>query len=464
MDHQFHQISHHDFCYIPEEQGSMNTNPDDTMLHILVVEDNRTQAEYLRHLLEKRGHQVTVTSNGFEALEMISMNMPDIILTDVMMPDMDGYTLCKRLKQEKLTSDIPVILVTHLYSPVDVIKGLEAGADNFIIKPFDPEYIFSRIGSIMQAKDHCQTEEPVKPLDVIFSSEVHTISSSRMQILNILLSTYETAVKNNSELQVAHERLHYTNAQLQKVVEDLQQTNESLHVKNLERGRLEASLVAAQKKIADVLEVIQQVQATQVQAAYQSLCDTTPDNQQKQKKSENRQICSLINNCMKTLDNTRQYLEGEEESRTWMSVRELITNSIAPIRLQTIRYENLIPEDVEIFTGPGFRNTLSCIISSLQNQNRIPGEIRFSFHLKEDGYSIIIEDNGPGIQNEDKERIFSRDEALNIMPELTLIREILAVSGFQIRERGVPGQGAKCEITCSEEAIRFSSDLLNLSP
>ena len=77
----------------------MKSSPD-TSLHILIVEDNRTQAEYLRHLLEKRGHQVTVSNNGFEALEKIEENRPDIILTDVMMPDMDGYTLCKKVKQQ----------------------------------------------------------------------------------------------------------------------------------------------------------------------------------------------------------------------------------------------------------------------------------------------------------------------------------------------------------------------------
>ena len=244
----------------------MKSSPD-TSLHILIVEDNRTQAEYLRHLLEKRGHQVTVSNNGFEALEKIEEQRPDIILTDVMMPDMDGYTLCKNVKQHEKFHDIPIILVTHLYSPVDVIKGLEAGADNFIIKPYDPEYIFSRIAGIMQAKERPGTEEPIQPLDVVFSSEVHTIASSRMQILNILLSTYETAVKNNSELQVAHERLHYTNAQLQKLVEDLEQTNESLHLKNLERGRLETALAAAHEKIDTLSEALKLVYQIRMEPA-----------------------------------------------------------------------------------------------------------------------------------------------------------------------------------------------------
>ena len=86
----------------------MRSSPEKS-LHILVVEDNRTQAEYLRQLLEKRECVVTVSGNGFDALEKIEEKKPDIILTDVMMPDMDGYTLCKTVKNhEKFHDQLPL--------------------------------------------------------------------------------------------------------------------------------------------------------------------------------------------------------------------------------------------------------------------------------------------------------------------------------------------------------------------
>ncbi|ABD42444.1 response regulator receiver domain protein (CheY-like) [Methanospirillum hungatei JF-1] len=436
----------------------MKSNPD-TSLHILIVEDNRTQAEYLRHLLEKRGHQVTVSQNGFEALERIEEKRPDIILTDVMMPDMDGYTLCKTVKQHEKFHDIPVILVTHLYSPVDVIKGLEAGADNFIIKPYDPEYIFSRITGIMQAKNHPGTQEPVQPLDVVFSSEVHTIASSRMQILNILLSTYETAVKNNSELQVAHERLHYTNAQLQKLIEDLEQTNESLHLKNLERGRLETALAAAHEKIEILSEALKQIYQIRVQPADEilSVQASLPDVGEGISTASSHLHAGMI-----ALKNIRQYIRTGTMPRTWLGIRNSINNTIDRVRRQSIRYENLIPEDIEIYADPCFEHVLSDLIVALQDGDEKPTEMRFSFHVKENGYVIICENNDQGIAETDKEKIFTFHHGLLSHPSLCLIREMLALSGMDIAETGIQGHRTRFEIGCPESSVRFGSDIQDL--
>lgn len=433
------------------------TSSPDSSLHILIVEDNRTQAEYLRHLLEKKGHQVTVANNGYEAIERIQEKKPDIILTDVMMPDMDGYTLCKTVKKDEKSSDIPIILVTHLYSPVDVIKGLEAGADNFIIKPYDPEYIFSRIASIMQAKEHPKNEESYQPLDVVFSSEVHTIASSRMQILNILLSTYETAVKNNSELQVAHERLHYTNAQLQKLIEDLEQTNESLHLKNLERGRLETALHTATEKIETLSAALRQITNIQVKQSADLLAEydeNRPDSSETVKGAYH-----LMKNAVTTLLNTQSYIRSGSGHRTWQPARNLIHSAITTIRTQAIRYENLIPEDIEVYVDSCLGTIMTDIVLALQDPSLKAGEIRFSFHVTENGYSLFLENDGQGIPESDKERIFSVEEGLNLLPPLYLVREVLKMSGLTITETGVPGHGTRYEIAIPEGSIRFASDI-----
>ncbi|HOJ95343.1 MAG TPA: response regulator [Methanospirillum sp.] len=433
----------------------MKTSPDRS-LQILIVEDNRTQAEYLRHLLEKKGHQVTVSNNGYEALEKLKIERPDIILTDVMMPDMDGFTLCKMIKSDETYHDIPVILVTHLYSPVDVIKGLEAGADNFIIKPYDPEYIFSRIAGIMQAKEHPGSNESNQPLDVVFSSEVHTIASSRMQILNILLSTYETAVKNNSELQVAHERLHYTNAQLQKLVEDLEQTNESLHLKNLERGRLETALTAAQQKIETLSEALRRVCQTWLYPAEELLRHQVSSSSTSQEIAD---AASHLHAGLIALTNSRQYLKAATVPRTWQGIRNCINAAVEPVRRQTIRYENLIPEDIEIYADPCLKHVLRDIVVALQDDGGGPSEIRFSFHVKDNGYVIICENNERGVAQTDKNDIFSIHEGLNSYPSLCFVREMLALSGLEISETGIAGHRTRFEIACPEPSIRFGSDI-----
>ena len=110
-------------------------------MSVLVVEDSRTQAEFIRHVLETEGYDVTLAADGNEAIRRMEVDMPDIVLTDIMMPGMDGYELCRRIKQQN--PDTPVILVTNLFDPADVLKGLASGADNFIVKPVDPEHIRS---------------------------------------------------------------------------------------------------------------------------------------------------------------------------------------------------------------------------------------------------------------------------------------------------------------------------------
>ncbi len=120
---------------------------------ILVVEDSRTQAEYLGHILGKGNYHFRIAENGRHALDLIAEEKPALVLTDIVMPGIDGYELCRRIRQDKATADIPVIMVTQLFDPADVLKGLEAGADNFIIKPFDSAMVLIRIREVFSAAE-----------------------------------------------------------------------------------------------------------------------------------------------------------------------------------------------------------------------------------------------------------------------------------------------------------------------
>ena len=117
-------------------------------VEILVVEDSPTQAEKLRFLLEAEGYIVNSAVNGTQALAMLDQRKPTLVITDVVMPEMDGFTLCKAIKSRESLKDLPVILMTSLSSPRDILKGLECGADNFIRKPFDEQILIARIKSI----------------------------------------------------------------------------------------------------------------------------------------------------------------------------------------------------------------------------------------------------------------------------------------------------------------------------
>ncbi|MHB8767261.1 MAG: response regulator, partial [Deferrisomatales bacterium] len=116
---------------------------------ILIAEDSPTQALELQHLLESDGFRVTVAANGRDALEKLRADPPALVLSDVVMPELDGYELCRAVKQEPALRHLPVVLLTALNDPADVVRGLECGADNFLTKPYLGQMLVSRVRHIL---------------------------------------------------------------------------------------------------------------------------------------------------------------------------------------------------------------------------------------------------------------------------------------------------------------------------
>ncbi len=223
------------------------TDPDG--LKILVVEDSRTPAEYLSHILEHEGYHVTVAPNGKEALALIRNDCPGIVLTDILMPEMDGYELCRAIKLDPDTAHLPVILVTQLFDPPDLIKGLEAGADNIIIKPFEPDHVVYRIRSTLLQKEQRESGKEETSLEVSVAGKRHVIPAGNLNAPAILLSTYDLAIRNNTELQEAQKNLSARNEELQQKLKDLERAyDEVLNEKN-ERIRSEDALARENKRL-----------------------------------------------------------------------------------------------------------------------------------------------------------------------------------------------------------------------
>jgi two-component system cell cycle response regulator len=119
---------------------------------ILVVDDIEANVRLLEAKLSAEYYQVTTAHDGPTALAMAAAELPDVILLDVMMPGMDGFTVCKRLKEDPVTRHIPVVLVTALDGRADRIAGLEAGASDFLTKPIDDVMLFARVRSLTRFK------------------------------------------------------------------------------------------------------------------------------------------------------------------------------------------------------------------------------------------------------------------------------------------------------------------------
>ncbi len=119
---------------------------------ILIVDDEPFNVDYLEQELEDLGYQTISASNGQEALDQVAAESPDLILLDVMMPVMDGFTACRILKEDEETRLIPVLIMTALGAVEDRIKGIEAGADDFLTKPVDERELIARIQTALKLK------------------------------------------------------------------------------------------------------------------------------------------------------------------------------------------------------------------------------------------------------------------------------------------------------------------------
>lgn len=189
-----------------------NNNNKDIL--ILIVEDSATQAQKLQYFLEEENFKVIWVENGKLALEALEKHIPTIIISDVMMPEMDGFELCSFIKKNPLYLDIPVILLTTLSDPQDIIRGLESGADNFITKPYEKEYLLSRVVYILtnqKLRRGARSKASEMGLEIFFSGRKYYITSEKMQIIDLLFSTYEAVIQKNIELERLNKELKEAN-------------------------------------------------------------------------------------------------------------------------------------------------------------------------------------------------------------------------------------------------------------
>ena len=181
---------------------------------VLIVEDSPTEALLLRKMLEMRDFHVITSVNGREALESLAMHHPALVISDIQMPEINGYELCRLIKANATHRELPVMLLTSLSSPLDIIQGLACGADNFVVKPYEEALLMARIRTVLANSALERVADEEKGITVEFSGRRYIINASRRQILNLLLSTYETAVKSNCDLIAAHGALKAAQAQL----------------------------------------------------------------------------------------------------------------------------------------------------------------------------------------------------------------------------------------------------------
>jgi phosphoserine phosphatase RsbU/P len=220
---------------------------------VLIAEDSRIQAKILEQFLVQAGYQVRVASDGAAALRSAQEDRPDVVVSDIEMPHMNGYELCRAIKHSPDLSNVPVVLLSTLSDAEDIIRGLDAGADNYVTKPYDPKYLIGRLESLLETPMERLQEDQME-LAVTLGGRQYHVKSGRQQTLNLLVSTFENAVEKNRELHrsnemltLAKERLSRSHAELEKLNARLTVANERMEHDLRAAARVQQSLLPDQK-------------------------------------------------------------------------------------------------------------------------------------------------------------------------------------------------------------------------
>ena len=166
------------------------------MTRVLIVEDCPTQAQALSLLLSAEGFEVATARDGGAGLSRCKKGDIDLVLSDVVMPDIDGYELCKQLKLEPELSALPVILLTSLVDPMEIVRGLECGADNFITKPYDGAYLLGSVRRLLDNKTSRNQRKVSLGTDVLIMGKKFTVNSDKEQMLDLLVWTFEEVLRS----------------------------------------------------------------------------------------------------------------------------------------------------------------------------------------------------------------------------------------------------------------------------
>ncbi len=178
------------------------------LTRVLVVEDSATQAAALALLLEQAGYDTVLARRGDVALELLERERIDLVLSDVVMPAMDGYELCRRIKAQDAWRGIPVVLLTSLTDPLAIVRGLASGADHYVTKPYDTEGLLSRVRYVLQHAADPQRPLPA-PVDIELLGTTFSIRATKEQILELLVASYSDLVRTSEVVREAEQRARF---------------------------------------------------------------------------------------------------------------------------------------------------------------------------------------------------------------------------------------------------------------
>ena len=210
---------------------------------ILIVEDSLVQSEALKRKLEREGYRIAVAHDGSEGLTLAQTLRPALILSDIVMPVMDGYRMCREIKDSDAIKNIPVVMLTQLYEPEEIIRGLESGADAYLTKTVSEDQFMAKVRSLLINPLQFSNRPDQKCISFEYMDKQYEVHSGRAQTLSFLISTYESAIWHNTELNKVQKQLRTLNEKLEEIVKERTRelSNEIDERKQAEKALLESN-------------------------------------------------------------------------------------------------------------------------------------------------------------------------------------------------------------------------------
>jgi signal transduction histidine kinase len=418
-------------------------------LHVVVAEDSPTQAELLREALSGAGYAVTLAGNGVQALAAARRIRPAVIISDVVMPDMDGYQLCRAVKADPALRDIPVMIVTSLRNGDDIMMALESGADNFIRKPFEPDALLGRLDFLLANRALRSQARSQAGVELTLGGQRHLITAQREQILDLLFSSYEEAVQANDELRERQDEVQALNLQIAARAVELEQANEQLRSFS---HTVSHDLRSPLATIGGFSAVLQQKYAASLDARGQRYLGAIRQETGRMMRivedvlylaniDRSRLACTEVDLAALVRDAIEALRDGEPQREVRVDCAA-VARAICDERLLRIVMANLLGNAWK-FTG------------------RQPAA-RIAFRIETDAGGapvFCVEDNGAGFDMAHAHRLFKPFERLHRDDEfqgfgvgLATVQRIVALHGGRIWAESAPGQGARFRFTLGPDA------------
>ncbi len=424
---------------------------------VLGIDDSPTQAEKLRLILEEAGYEVEIARSGEEGLAKVGGSALDLVITDVVMPGIDGFEVCRRVKANLLRGNLPVILLTTLSDPIDIIHGLECGADNFLTKPYEAKYLLSRVETLLENRRLRAANKLSLGAEISFRGKRFVISAEREQVLDLLVSTFEDAVLKNSELL---EREH----DLAAARERLEERNQALIERGRELTEKNLQLERATQAKSDFLAGMSHELRTPLNAIIgfsellaEKIAGPLAPLQQEyvgHVAEAGKHLLSLINDILDLSKIEAGRVELRREPSSLPALVQAVQQIVSPLAAKKgIELGTDLPADLPTISVDPIRvkqvlyNLLSNAIKFTPQGGRVVLEAR---HVG-DRVAVSVADSGPGIKLEDLPRLFQAFEQLEAgqrKPEgtglgLALTKRLVELHGGEIRVGSEPGKGSR---------------------